>query len=725
MATGVNVKMGVEGVSQFKQGIKDAQNSIKTLDQALALNEKQFKATGDSEEYMSQKTELLKVKLEEQKSVIANAEQALKQMEANGVDKASKAFQTMQQQLLKAKGDLLDTEAALNGIDETAENAGNEVDGMNQQLKRIGDGVNYQNVTNGLDSITKGIEGVIKKAWSMGEAIVKATLGAGSWADELKTTAAQYEITPEQLQRMRKTANLIDTDVDTILTAQDKLKKNREEANKNAMGALAYLGIDPNGKSNTDVFWEAGEAIAALGKEEDKVHYAQALFGKSWRELVPLFQAGREEYDKTMESWSVVEDDQLDALGKMDDAYQKMQSEWETFKMELLSAFAGPLEEGMTAITGLFQELNKYLDTPEGQAMLKQMGDTVSGLITDLTNIDPAEVVGGLQSVINGITDALKWIDENHEGVVIAMEAILAGWATLKLAGGALKVMELINGIRGLTASSAASAGAAAGSSWGAAFGSAVMKASPFLAFLYTLLNPASSAGDDLDLIWDENGNPTTAGRDAGITWRQEEDAAHAGGKKTETLITAGGPVEVDEGYFDAVEDLAEKTEELKQTYIETTGGDPVYKDHRSNGQNQLQALHEETEQLDATEAAIEDLSQKTEELKQAYVETTSDDRIYKDRRPNGKNSLDAVHESLDQMNEAAEDMTKTSSELNKNMVKPADIATLTSLPETVASAVQKVVANIKIYMDGNQVGASAASGVNAAMGTILAQYRK
>ena len=60
MATGVNVKMGVSGVQQFKNGIKTAQDSVKTLDQALALNEKQFKATGDAEEYMQAKTEVLK-----------------------------------------------------------------------------------------------------------------------------------------------------------------------------------------------------------------------------------------------------------------------------------------------------------------------------------------------------------------------------------------------------------------------------------------------------------------------------------------------------------------------------------------------------------------------------------------------------------------------------------------------------------------------------------------
>jgi len=483
---GVNVQMGVSGIGQFKQNINTAKNSLKTLDAQLSLTEKQFQATGDKETYMQEKTELLKVKLEEQKAIASQAEQALAQMASNGVDKASKAYQDMQQQLLKAKADMLDTENQLSGVGEASDEAANGVSEMNAQLKRVGQGVAWENVTDGMSKITDGIEGAIKRAWKLGEAIVNATLGAGSWADEVKTTAAQYEITPEQLQRMRKTAQIIDTDAETILDAQDKLKKGREKGDKEAMGALAYLGVDPTGKSDLDVFWEAGEALASLGKEEDKVAYAQKLFGKSWRELLPLFTAGREEYDSTMESWSVVSDEALDGLGEMDDQYQKMQAEFETFKTELLSAFSGPLTEGMETITGLFKELNEYLQTPEGKAMLQQMGDTISTLISDLTKVDPEQVVSGLKSVIDGISGGLQWITTNKDTVIAAVEGIVAGWAAIKLTGGALEIMKLINGIKTLAtggvASSAASAGATAGTSFATGFTNAFVAAAPVIA---------------------------------------------------------------------------------------------------------------------------------------------------------------------------------------------------------------------------------------------------
>lgn len=457
MAGGVNIKMGVSGVNEVKRHMKDVQNSAKTLDAALALSEKQFKATGDSETYMSTKTELLNTKIEQQKSIIHDAETALKQMTDNGVDKASKAFQDMQQQLLKAKGELVDAETAMANISESADTASVNAGNMSRELQQIGQGVSYQNITDGLDKITTGLGNIIKKAWQAGEALVTATLGAGSWADELKTTAEQYstpewEITPEDLQRMRKTSAIIDTDVESIIASRKKLLKGMGGEDKDVFAFLHDNNIATEGRKAEDVFWDVGEAIMAMTNDADQEAAAQKAFGKSWSDLKPLFNAGRESYEEMNKSWNVVTNDQVDNLGKMDDAYQKMQSEWETFQMQVLEAFSGPMTEALDTISGLLGELNKYLQTPEGKEMLQQMGETISGLITDLTNIDPETVVNGLKSVIDGITGALKWIAEpgNQQLVIGVIKAILAGWAGLKLTGTALRIVETIEGIKNL-----------------------------------------------------------------------------------------------------------------------------------------------------------------------------------------------------------------------------------------------------------------------------------
>ena len=63
MAAGSTIKMGVD-VTQFKQGMRDAQNSVKTLDAELKKSKAEFAATGDKEKYMADQSKILKQKLE-------------------------------------------------------------------------------------------------------------------------------------------------------------------------------------------------------------------------------------------------------------------------------------------------------------------------------------------------------------------------------------------------------------------------------------------------------------------------------------------------------------------------------------------------------------------------------------------------------------------------------------------------------------------------------------
>ena len=767
MASNVNVKLGVSGVSQFKQGMSQAKSSVKTLDAELALNEKQFKATGDSQEYMQKKADLLKQKLEEQKKIVENAEKALKQMQENGVDKASAAYQNMQQSLLRAKGDLIDTENAMNGVTEAGDGASDSVSEMNSQLSKIGKGISYQNVTDGLNTISDGMKKVVTKAWQMGEAIVKATLGAGSWADELKTTAAQYEITPEELQRMRKTANIIDTDVDTIITAQDKLKKNREGQDKEFMGALAYLGIDPSGKNDLDLFWEAGEAIAKLGKNEDKVSYAQKIFGKSWRDLLPLFQAGRKEYEKTNAAWSVVEEDQLDNLGKMDDAYQKMSSEWETFKMEMLSAFSGPLTEGMDTITGLFQELNKYLDSPEGQAMLQQLGDTISGLLSDLTSVSPEDAINGLKGVVDGVVDGLKWISDNKDKIVAGVEAFIGAWAGLEVAKGVTTLLKLVNAIRGITAGEAAAAGTTAGSSWASAFATAAMKAAPFLAFLYTLLNP-SDTHDEIgngDLL-DENGKLTKEAEEYGYSL--DENGELVQGEVPEKFSKQANPVTVDldkphkllvasapyvlgddatiEDAFAAVresaEDMSEAAAKLATKYTGNTEDAKARNAARLSGAHALENRMNPSGETAAAETAqallkannlgtlVQDVINNLKVADAAIEEEIADHSVPKsvptENWEYGDDwTIDEIMADLakkeEKMEAAAEDLTtgadaqtRSSNELSQTAV------VLKGMPQLVANAVEAALAGVKIYIDGQSAGSILTPYVNTDLGPVV-----
>ena len=99
----INTKMRVTGINEYKNAMKQGQQAVKTLDAELKLNEAQYKASGDAEDYMQKKSKLLTDQIKQQKTIVDNATKALKQMEKDGVSKTSAAYQKMQQDLANAQ----------------------------------------------------------------------------------------------------------------------------------------------------------------------------------------------------------------------------------------------------------------------------------------------------------------------------------------------------------------------------------------------------------------------------------------------------------------------------------------------------------------------------------------------------------------------------------------------------------------------------------------------
>ena len=455
MASGVNVKMGVSGVAQFKQGMKESQAAVKNLDQQLKLNEQQLKLNGDAETYLQNKSKLLEEQIKKQQDVVRQAEAALKSMRQNGVAETSAEFQKMQQASYASQTELLRMRTELQNVGQAGQEAEEGVGSMNEELSNIGAGIGWQNVTSGIEKITGALETAAKAAYRMGRAIVGATLEGGQWADELATEAEMYEMTPEQLWRMQQTANLIDTEADTIIGARKKLVTAMgKDSDKETMGAFAALGIsDLSGTDANieDIFWNAGEALMNWDDKVQRNEYAMKLYGKSWEELIPIFKAGRKTYEETMSKWTWVGDEQFENLTKLDDASQELNSEWESIKRQFEGTMAGVMQPVMETLTGLLKEFNTYLQSDEGQEMLKSLGEAVSSLFEDLDKIKPEDVINGIAGALNSVKEALDWIKKNKGTIVSAIKGIAFAFLGMKVVGLGASIMQMFSGFNGIT----------------------------------------------------------------------------------------------------------------------------------------------------------------------------------------------------------------------------------------------------------------------------------
>ena len=376
----VTTKLEVE-YSQFKKGMAEAQASVKTLDAELKLSEAQFKASGDAEKYFAEQADLLKQKLNAQKEAAKAAEEMFLNLGKRGVAPTSTEYQRMAQRMLNAQAAVASTQAQLNSLDTKQKEAASSAKDLATEVGGIGKNVSLQNVADGLSKITSGMERAYRTAVRFGKTVMRSMMDATGWADDVQTRATQYGTDVETIQKMDRVAAYIDTDVDTIISAKDRLSKNRDNL-------AELLGISSDGRNVDDVFWEAGEAILALGEGFDQNEYAMKIFGKSWRELLPLFTAGREEYESLMESQDVLSAEQVETLAKADDEIQKVQNEIQNLKRTFWAEHSGT------------------------------------------------------------VIELLEWVVNNKDSVIAALTAIGAGFAALRVAETAANIAKIVSGLK-------------------------------------------------------------------------------------------------------------------------------------------------------------------------------------------------------------------------------------------------------------------------------------
>lgn len=461
----VTTKMNVD-VSGFKKGMAEAQASVRTMDAALKKNEASYKAAGNAEEYMAKKSDLLKQKLNSQQAAAKAAEQALVAMGKNGVDPASTQYQKMAQSLLQAQTAALETQAELQGLDSAQKQAASSADELTKSVNGIGKKISLDQVINGISKITNGLENAAKKAVRIGQEIWNNIIDTAAWSDDVGTLAERLGLTTTQVQQMQAVAAEFEAPVETMAKTWKKVKMNMTSDSDDVIAAFKEVGVVVTQTVDTgfgkveqtqmisndylDIFWQTGEAIMRMTDAAKQERLAQTLLGRSWDELAPLFNKGRKAYEEAMEGASYASEEAIQNNAALADSVSALQHNFDVFKAEVLGQIAPEIQKVTDTFGGLLHEITEYAKSPEGQEMLSKIGEAIGDLVEDIANIDPEAVVSGFVSVITTLQSGLQWIIDNKTKVVNALKGIVMGWGLLKLTGGALQVMKLIEGLQGL-----------------------------------------------------------------------------------------------------------------------------------------------------------------------------------------------------------------------------------------------------------------------------------
>ena len=464
----IKTTLAVDGEAAFKRAISDANTSIRNMGTQLTLATAQFKKDGDAMKLMESRSKTLKAEIDQQNEIVKALEKAVADS-TKAYGENSEKTEKWQAELNRAKARLvnLQSELTLNnaGLDRNGrafDDSSEKAADYQATLQTVGKGVSFENITSGISSITSGFESAVKKVLSFARTMRDTMVDAGHWADDLMTDATKYNMDVEELQRWRNAADFIDTDVETIISARDRLGRKMSEGwTKDKQDMWGLLGIDlydETGKmrDQMDVMFEVGETLRSMveidGNDVRANELAMELFGKGYRDLLPLFRAGREEWERTVADQRVVSKENVEALGAMDDANNNLENSWETLKYSVLAQIAPVMTDAADALSRLLNEFNDWMETEEGKEAMQGLAEALRELFSGLGDIKFKDAIETAKNALKELKNALEWIKEHKSDVGNALKIIAGGFAALKAGELAINIGRIVSGFQVLWA---------------------------------------------------------------------------------------------------------------------------------------------------------------------------------------------------------------------------------------------------------------------------------
>jgi len=479
VADNFGLKIGVEGEKEFKNALRDINQSFKVLGSEMNLVSSQFDKNDRSVEALTARNQVLNKEIDAQKEKIDTLEKALSNA-ASSFGENDKRTQAWQVQLNNAKAELNGLEKELKQNDDALEDVGKEFNDaekqseqFNKALKNSADTAdNAEGKFSKLGSVLgkigvglgAGVAAIGTAAVGAGKALADMTVGASQYADEILTQSTVTGMSTESLQAYKYAAELIDTDLDTVTKTMSKNIKSMDSA-RNGTGAAAEayrkLGIsvtDAHGnlKDGETVYWQAIDALGKMQNETERDALAMQIFGKSAQELNPLIQQGSAGFgkltDEAKRMGAVMSEDSLNALGKFDDSMQRLKSGAGAAKNMLGTVLLPQLQLLADDGVSLLGDFTKGLSEANGDwgKISDVIGNTVGGIVNMIMENLPKIIELGMDivsSIGNAILENLPMIIDSAVSIIMTLLQGLID-ALPQLTQGALQlILALVNGI--------------------------------------------------------------------------------------------------------------------------------------------------------------------------------------------------------------------------------------------------------------------------------------
>ncbi len=261
------------------------------------------------------------------------------------------------------------------------------------------------------------------------KALHQMTVEYAAYADEIITKSAQTGLSTEFLQAYEYAQNLVDVDLDTFTGAMQRLTDKMADArdgNEKLAATFEQLGVSVIDTSDgsllpaEQVLMQLIDALHNMENETERNAVASDLLGKSYQSLNPLIVSGTGDLQEYMEAAKdnyVLTNDQIKALGELDDQVQKNNLEWEALKRQIAAQFAPAAKEALENFAKLVNAGGRALTESGIIVGVGELFTFLSNMLQPITDLlSTADGAPGRLSpvyeVLHGIAGVLAWITD-------------------------------------------------------------------------------------------------------------------------------------------------------------------------------------------------------------------------------------------------------------------------------------------------------------------------
>lgn len=447
----IKTQWQMSGEKEYKAALTDINRNITVLNSEMKKVSAVYADNAQSVEALAAKQSVLDRTMDEQRRKVEQTRAALESAAA-AYGEGDKRVSAWQIKLNTAEAQLARTELAVRKNKEeleaanktTAEAAEKTGDLAEAERNTSADTVSFGNVVNGIteklgirlpagansaiDSLgnvslkavaaAAAFAGITKAVVETEKKLIDLTKESASFADDILTTATTTGIAADKLQEYQYAAELMDVSVDTITGSQTKLIRSMQQAADGtekqadafAQLRVSYQNADGSLRDVEDVFWDTIDALGRMENETERDSAAMELLGKSARDLNPLIVAGRDAMNELAQEAHdvgyVLNNDQLTALSRVDDAMQRLDKTTEGLKNRISAEFAPSAETAFNNYRVLVEKAGNALVR---SGLIDGMGfllETTSEILRPIAAA--TEYLGGpFSAVIGGVNEAI------------------------------------------------------------------------------------------------------------------------------------------------------------------------------------------------------------------------------------------------------------------------------------------------------------------------------